>query len=70
MNVSIHRPEKVNVKELEDSSTIAISITDDKGNDAYIFFNDYKTFINFSQIIRQGGTYGIEYNLKTGEKTL
>jgi hypothetical protein len=67
MNVSTHRPEKVSVKELE-GTTICLTITDDKGNDNYIFFNDYKTFINFSQIVRQGGTYGNEYNLKTGEK--
>jgi len=68
MNVSIHRPETVSVKELDGSSTIVLTITDDQGNDAYVFFKTYEDYFNFSKIIRQGGTYGIEYNLKTGEK--
>jgi hypothetical protein len=69
MNVSIHRPETVNVKEL-DGTTICLTITDDKGNDAYVFFKTYEEFLNFSKIVRQGGNMGIQYNLKTGEKTL
>ena len=68
MNVSLHSPEKVSVIELEKSSAIVLVITDDKGNDSKVFFNDYESFFNFSKIIRQGGTYGIEYDLKTGEK--
>jgi hypothetical protein len=69
MNVSIHRPEKVSIKELNDT-TIVLTVTDNQGNDAYVFFKTYEEFFNFSKIVRQGGTYGIEYNLKTGEKTL
>ena len=68
MNVSLHSPEKVSVIELEKSSAIGLVITDDKGNDSKVFFNDYESFFNFSKIIRQGGTYGIEYDLKTAEK--
>ena len=67
MNVSMHRPETVDVKEL-DNSTIVLTITDNQGNDTYVFFKTYEEYFNFSKIIRQGGTYGIQYNLKTGEK--
>lgn len=67
MNTSLHRPAIVSVKEL-DNSVISLTITDDKGNDSYVFFNDYQSFFNFSKIIRQGGTYGIDYDLKTAEK--
>ena len=68
MNVSLHRPETVSVQEIEGSLSICITITDDKGNDSYIFFKGYEDFFNFSKAIRQGGTYGIKYNLETGEK--
>ena len=67
MNVSLHRPETVSVKEL-DGSTIVLTITDNQGNDSYVFFKTYEEYFNFSKIIRQGGTYGTEFNLKTGEK--
>ena len=68
MNTSLHRPTVASVKELDNSSVITLTITDDKGNDSYIFFNDYNTFLNFSKVISKGGTYGIDYDLKTGEK--
>ena len=67
MNTSIHRPTSVNVKEL-DNSVIVLTITDDKGNDSYTFFNDYDAFFNFSKIVAKGGIYGIDYDLKTGQK--
>lgn len=68
MNVSLHTPEKVSVIELERSSGIVLIITDNKGNDSKVFFKDYQSFFNFSKIIRQGGTYGIEYSLESGEQ--
>lgn len=67
MNTSLHRPTVASVKEL-DNSVITLTITDDKGNDSYIFFKDHDTFLNFSKVISKGGTYGIDYDLKTGEK--
>ena len=67
MNTSLHRPATANVKEL-DNSVIVLTITDDKGNDSYTFFNDYDAFFNFSKIVAKGGIYGIDYDLKTGQK--
>lgn len=67
MNTSLHRPTVASVKEL-DNSVITLTITDDKGNDSYIFFSDYDNFLNFSKVISKGGIYGIDYDLKTGEK--
>ena len=64
----MHRPETVDVKELDGSSSFVLTITDNQGNDTNVFFKSYEEYFNFSKIIRQGGTYGIQYNLKTGEK--
>jgi hypothetical protein len=69
MNANLHSPKITKTTELTNSNAIVLNVEDDKGNSVSIFFDDYKTFFNFSQIVRQGGTYGNEYNLETGEKT-
>lgn len=64
MFASIHSPKTVKVRELSNSSAVTISLQDEKGNDATIFFDDYDAFLNFATIIRKGGTNGVEYNLE------
>lgn len=65
----IVNPKSVKVEEMENSSVISMTIEDESGSETKLYFTDYKTYINFSQIIRQGGTYGNQYSLTTGEKT-
>jgi hypothetical protein len=69
MNALMVNPKNVKVEELNGSEVIALTIEDESGNESRIYFSDYKTFINFSQSVAKGGTYGNQYNLKTGEKT-
>ena len=67
MFTSLHRPATTTVREL-DNSVIVLTVTDDKGNDSNIFFDNYDLFFNFSKTISKGGIYGINYDLKTGQK--
>ena len=64
----IVNPKSVKVEEMENSSVISLTIEDESKNETKFYFTDYKTYINFSQIIRQCGTYGNQYSLTTGEK--
>lgn len=65
----IVNPKYLTVEEMENSSTIALTIEDESGNETKLYFTDYKTFLTFSKSISKGGTYGIKYNLMTGKKT-
>jgi|GEM_PF-4397643 len=63
----IVNPKYATVEEMENSSTIALTIEDESGNETKIYFTDYETFFGFSQAIRHGGTYGKKFNLMTSK---